>query len=170
MDRQEEAGTLQRKGDIDDGSIKISEEGKRVDVAVDDLPKSGEEGNATTLSLTTPGLENKVDSLFDAVQRIQQSVMTLLTKDKVEQKESGKAARKTSPHELLEIESEPEQLNQGEDEEPSVPVLDALPGELHQGEHKEPNKTTKADEGSRSEGFTEFLRELQLSKRITPTF
>ncbi len=80
MDRQEEAETLRRKDDVDDkGSLKI-----------------GEEGNTTTLSSASPGLEHKVDSLFDAVQRIQQSVMTLLTKDKAEQSESGKGIDKVA--------------------------------------------------------------------------
>ncbi len=80
MDRQQEAETLGRKDDIDDkGSL-----------------KSGEEGNTTTLSSASPGLEHEADFLFNAVQRIQQSVTTLLTEDKAEQSESGKGIDKVA--------------------------------------------------------------------------
>ncbi len=77
MDRQEEVEILWRKDDVDN-------------------IKSGEEGNTTTLSSASPGLEHKADSLFDVVQRIQQSVMILLTEDKAEQSESGKGIDKVA--------------------------------------------------------------------------
>ncbi len=88
MDRREKAELFRRKDDVTD----------------DGLLKNGEEDNTTPPSPTSPGLESRVNSLFDAVQRIQQTVMTLLTKNKAGQRESGKkidrVARRTSPQEL----------------------------------------------------------------------
>ncbi len=66
-------------------------------------------------------------------------------------------ARRTSPQELVTVESEPNQVNQEEDKESSVPALDVPLGMLHQGEHKGLNKTKEADEESQTDGFASSL-------------